>query len=325
MKYLSHMDAKTKDRIKRWIYNPIKMLFYNSLCKTWIMLFGKKDKRKLKYEVSLCLIFNNEAPFLKEWIDYHLTVGVQHFYLYNNNSTDNYKTVIDSYIQKGIITLIDWPYQQAQMRAYQHCYENFRHETKWISFLDADEFICPKYKLTIQEWLEDFSKFPAVNIQWLIFGTNGLTEHDFSKNVIEQYHLAWNDFYYHGKCIINTRYDIANYNTSILHHHTYMYYKIAGLKMVLPAINQFGYICTYPATWGGGRNKLKNSTIQINHYYSKAWDIYASKMKKSDVFFQENPKGPMRFYRNELPSTQPNYTIYRFLIKMKFNQNIIKW
>lgn len=71
MKYLNNMDAKTKDRIKRWIYNPIKMIFYNTLCKTWILLFGKKDKRKLKYEVSLCLIFNNEAPFLKEWLDYH--------------------------------------------------------------------------------------------------------------------------------------------------------------------------------------------------------------------------------------------------------------
>lgn len=66
------------------------MLFYNSICKGYIELFGKRDKRKLKYRISLCLIFNNEAPFLKEWLDYHIVVGIDHFYLYNNNSTDNY-------------------------------------------------------------------------------------------------------------------------------------------------------------------------------------------------------------------------------------------
>ena len=76
----------------------ILMLFYNSICKSYINIFGKHDKRKMKYQVSLCLIFKNEAPFLKEWLDYHLTIGVSHFYLYNNNSDDNYLDVIKPYI-----------------------------------------------------------------------------------------------------------------------------------------------------------------------------------------------------------------------------------
>lgn len=72
----------------------IKMLLYNSICKSYIKLFGKHDKRVMKYRVSLCLIFKNEAPFLKEWLDYHLTIGVDHFYLYNNNSDDDFKRVL---------------------------------------------------------------------------------------------------------------------------------------------------------------------------------------------------------------------------------------
>lgn len=51
------------------------------------------DTRACKYEVSLCLVFYNEAKFLKEWLDYHLVIGVSHFYLYNNNSTDDYMPV----------------------------------------------------------------------------------------------------------------------------------------------------------------------------------------------------------------------------------------
>lgn len=301
------------------------MIFFNTVCKLWITLFGKKDTRMLKYEVSLCLIFNNEAPFLKEWLDYHLTIGVNHFYLYNNNSTDNYLDIVRPYIDRGIVTLIDWPYNQAQMAAYKDCYERFRSESNWISFLDADEFICPKYKNSIKEWLKDFSKYPAVVIQWLIFGTGGKVNHDYSKNVIEQYYDSWDHFFIHGKCIINTRFDIANYDTAYLHHHTYMYYKIIGIRFVLPAVNQFKYICYHCTTWGGGKDKLKNATIHINHYYSKAWSVYISKKNKSDVFFSENPKGPMRFFRNEMPCTTYNNTINRFLIKMKLLQGYIEW
>ena len=56
-------------------------LFFNTLGQLSVRLFGTVDKRSLKYDVSLCLIFKNEGLFLQEWIDYHLTVGVDHFYL----------------------------------------------------------------------------------------------------------------------------------------------------------------------------------------------------------------------------------------------------
>ena len=88
-------------RLSYDVFPFFRMLFYNSVCKTWIRLFGKHDNRHLKYQISLCLIFKNEAPFLKEWLDYHLTVGVDHFYLYNNNSDDDFKKIVDYMIEKS--------------------------------------------------------------------------------------------------------------------------------------------------------------------------------------------------------------------------------
>ena len=175
------------------------MLFYNTVCKGYIKMFGTHDRRKMKYQVSLCLIFKNEAPFLKEWLDYHLTVGVNHFYLYNNNSDDNYKEIVKPYVEKGIVTLIEWPYDHSQFKAYKHCYDNFRSETNWLSFLDADEFFVPKYADTIEEWLKPFDKYPAINIHWRMFGTGGKLEHDYCKNVIEQYFTCFDELYSHGK------------------------------------------------------------------------------------------------------------------------------
>lgn len=315
--------------VKRFIRNKLipffYMLFYNTICKGWIELLGTHDTRDMKYGVSLCLIFKNEAPFLKEWIDYHITVGVDHFYLYNNNSDDEYLSIIQPYIEKGIITLIDWPEMNSQFKAYKHCYENFRHETNWISFLDADEFFVPKYYETIKEWLIEFDKYPAIMIHWRMVGTGGMMKHDYKKNVIEQYFACWEDIFPFGKCLINTRYDIADYFCWHVHHDVYMKYRIFGINITLPAVNQFRYICPVRHTWGGGKHKMEASTLLINHYYTKAWDIYHMKMSKTDVLHGDNnPRAKMdKFYQAEMKCIKRDYTIQRFFIKIKQTQCLL--
>lgn len=317
---------KIKAGLDRVFMPFIKMCFYNTFCKAYIELFGRKDKREMKYRLSLCLIFKNEAPFLKEWIDYHTVVGVDHFYLYNNNSDDNYKEVLEPYIRQGIVTLIEWPYQNSQFKAYKHCYENFRNETNWISFLDADEFFVPKYELTIIDWLNRFAQYPAIVIHWTMFGTGGQMKHDYSTNVIEQYFTCWDHFYPLGKCIINTRFDISNYDIWHVHHHTYMKYPICGKKITLPAINQFGYMClANHKIWGCKDWRYDKATMFCNHYYTKAWDMYSAKMKRTDVLFAEAPRAKMnQFYKMENNCTSKDYTISRFYIRLKIKQGIIK-
>lgn len=41
--------------------------------------------RSDEYELAIATIFKNNAPFLKEWIEYHRMQGVKHFYLYNRS------------------------------------------------------------------------------------------------------------------------------------------------------------------------------------------------------------------------------------------------
>lgn len=323
------MNIKTKvGKLKQYYLTQVKpcvkMLFYNTICKSYIELFGTHDNRQLKYRISLCLIFKNEAPFLKEWLDYHIAIGVDHFYLYNNNSTDCYKEILNPYICDGVVSLIEWPEPNSQFKCYKHCYDTFRGESNWISFLDADEFICPKYDNNVNDWIKRYDKYHAVNIHWLMFCTGGILKHDYTKNVIEQYYSCWEDFWKHGKTIINTRFDIGNFNTWWVHHHTYMFRRIWGVKILLPAVNQFGYICTIDKTWGGGKNKRKNAIIQINHYFTKAWDVWSSKMKTTDVLYAKNPKADINyFFKYEDKCKSRDYSIQRFFIRMKINQGLI--
>lgn len=55
------------------------------------------------YDLSIMAIVKNEK-YIQEWIEYHLLVGVQHFYIYDNESTDGLKDRIQKYIDDGIVT-----------------------------------------------------------------------------------------------------------------------------------------------------------------------------------------------------------------------------
>ena len=46
---------------------------------------------KKTHYLSVVAIMKNEKPYLKEWLEYHLMQGVEHFYLCDNDSTDGSK------------------------------------------------------------------------------------------------------------------------------------------------------------------------------------------------------------------------------------------
>lgn len=139
-----------------------------------------------QYELAVCAIVKDCAPFLKEWIEFHLLVGVEHFYLYDNSSTDNSQEVLLPYIQQGIITLIDWPNQKeeewrdhkfawvytTQVSAYNHCKQIALGEAKWVAFIDSDEFIVPVVTDKITHFLREKEEKGAISIYWQMYGTS---------------------------------------------------------------------------------------------------------------------------------------------------------
>ncbi len=138
-----------------------------------------------KYQVCATAIFKNEAPYLKEWIEYNRLIGVEHFYLYNNESDDHYLTVLAPYIKSGIVTLTDWvngpEYNvtyawvlATQMPAYEHAIKTFGHETKWLAVIDVDEFILPITSYKINDLLDKYEAYPGLLIYWQLYGTSNL-------------------------------------------------------------------------------------------------------------------------------------------------------
>lgn len=152
-----------------------------------ILRFGLCNAIRLKHNLktntttptchlAVCAIAKNEGPYFVEWIEWHLSQGVDKFYIYDNESTDGTKDILQPYVEKGIVDYIDWPGYRRQLAAYDHCIEHHRYDTRWIAFIDLDEFIVPIADTSIPEFLNRFSQFSAVEINWLCYGSGGQKE-----------------------------------------------------------------------------------------------------------------------------------------------------
>lgn len=161
-----------------WVYEANKRRKYS---KNYDPLLY--DEAKIPYTLALFSLFQHEAPYLKEWIEYHLLLGVEHFYLYNNLSNDNYFEVLEPYITRGIVTLVHWPYIdpedagpfywcEMQKRAYENAMQRARGKYRWMAFIDTDEFLVPLKKDNMVEFLKEYEPYGGIVINWVIYGTS---------------------------------------------------------------------------------------------------------------------------------------------------------
>ena len=123
--------------------------------------------------LSICCIYRDEAPYLREWIEFHRLVGVEHFFLYDNRSEDDHRRVLEPYVESGLVTLHDWPEHPGQRGAYDHCLRAHEGDSRWIAFIDADEFLFSPLGVPLPEILRELEDAPGVGVSWILFGTSG--------------------------------------------------------------------------------------------------------------------------------------------------------
>jgi len=126
--------------------------------------------------LGVCEIFRNEAPYMREWIEFHRLVGVDRFYRYQKNSDDDWEEILRPYVRSGIVEVIDWPLRApAQVPAHHHFVSTHIGQHEWVAFIDCDEFLfSPRYN-TVSEVLnqEPFARWGAVGVNWMCFGASG--------------------------------------------------------------------------------------------------------------------------------------------------------
>ena len=142
---------------------------------------GMKNKNKTKQKphfLSACLWASSEfktrgtkhgpitdtAQRLVEWLEFHLLVGFDHFYIYDNSGAHSNTTSLHFVLEQqqpafiGKVTYIYWPSQicnnnipaadstgerSSQYAAESSCRTRFAPFTEWIISFDTDEYLVP--------------------------------------------------------------------------------------------------------------------------------------------------------------------------------------
>lgn len=230
-----------------------------------------------KYNVAIAAIFQNEAPYLREWIEFHKLVGVQHFYLYNNLSNDNFNEVLAPYVKSGVVDLIEWEYNTnpdggnwptIQAMAYDNVLGLTRNVVKWLVVIDIDEFIFPVGTDKLTNFLSNFEDVAAVCVNWQMYGTSDVKKITSKQLMIEKLtYKAETDYpeNVHVKSIVRPEFVER---TATPHHFIFLpgYYQVNANK----------------ERFDGPYNPVLIDKIRINHYWTR------------DKHFFENVKLPRR-------------------------------
>ena len=248
------------------IKNIIKYFILPPISKCRIEYLETQNLNKFYY-LGICTIIKNEAPYLKEWLEYHIQKGVELFILYDNESTDDTFSILKPYVEKGIVIYYKVYGKKMQLRCYNDCLARYKNNIKWLCFIDADEFFVSK--LSLPSLLKDYEKFPAICANWVMFDSNNNVNRPDGKLVIEAYtqiHKNYCDDNMHVKTItqpskvryyVNAHYPILKFFKSKVNEN---YQKIPQAR-------------TTP-------DQYSIQKLRINHYFSKSEEEYLKKIDR---------------------------------------------
>ena len=238
------------------------------------------NKNLFLYDLAVVAIFKDEGRYLKEWLDYHLLAGVEHFYLYNNDSTDNYEEVLAPYIEKNLVTLTDFPGKMMQYPAYNDAINKYRFDCRYMAFIDIDEFIFPKSNRSIVEVVDEIlSGIPnaaGLAINWQMFGSNGQETADYSRGVLERFTRRADSTV---KIIANDNVEVGNVNVKTIANPR-LVQCVANAHCANYFFDKFAVNSNGKCVPHWGNNPVLNDKIVVNHYIVKSREEFFLKSKR---------------------------------------------
>ena len=132
--------------------------------------------------LSACTIYRDGASYLAEWVEFHRLMGVERFFLYDNGSSDDHREVLAPYVDEGCVVVHDWPLPfirtdgrpGALRGAFDHCLSAHRDDSRWIAFLDFDEYLFSPTGEPLSQVLPDYEQHPGVCVSRAEFGASGI-------------------------------------------------------------------------------------------------------------------------------------------------------
>ena len=262
-----------------------------------------------RHFLSCCAIVRNEASDILEWVAFQRLVGVDHFYIYDNGSTDHTADLLRSRFSEDVVTLIDWPARPGQLASYAHAIANFAGDTEWCAFIDADEFLFPTAGDSLVPLLESTGRASALCAFWLIFGSSGYRQRPPGLCIESFTYRAGADFHPNGhpKSIVKLREALGLRDP-------HLFFTRHG------SIDEQGRPVPRHRAAPTPQQEFSHERIRINHYFAKSARQWAVKQARGQVTHApgdpefRRPDSDFHLHdRNEVE----DLTILRFLPRLR--------
>jgi hypothetical protein len=166
----------TKKQIRNTKKNVFKNLksqqvYYNEeidhyIERTWRILLCRPI-----YFLVIVAIFKNEAVAMREWLNHHVNQGVEHFYLINNGSTDNWEPEIEGFP----VTVVHDDTKHKQVELYNKYFlDKVKCKSYYVMVIDLDEFVYSHdERKNLAKVIRDDPETDVFCVKWKMFGSNG--------------------------------------------------------------------------------------------------------------------------------------------------------
>lgn len=284
------------------------------------VLMSNCQEPKKTHHLSITTLTRNSASFIKEWLEYHLLIGVDHFYILDNESGDGLYSVLKPYIEKKTVTYIPWKddsYRDAQLKMSLNTQQKglvyalslYGCKSDWIALIDDDEFILPKGNRTLKDILNDYTDYGGLALGWAWFGSNGHISKPDNNLVVETFTKRRADLDILYKTIIQPKY-FRRMKT--------IHYPVleSGYPLVTEHFNIVSTIPEHVKKFAYKLNDPTNDFIQLNYYKVKSQEEWLERTQKDVVADGHWRKNLDDFYNNDFNEVDDN-DILKFLPDLK--------
>lgn len=241
--------------------------------------------------LSIVCLYRNDAPYLKEWIEFHKLVGVDRFYLYNNGSTDDHLDVLDPYIKNKDVIYYEYNVKTRRLKDWEHLgqvehfFDKYKNKTFWAIVLDVDEFLFPVKHFKLPRVLRSYEEYDGIYVYWKSFNSSGHVEEP-KGLVIENYDTLYDSWksnwgktiFQPSKCFEYKHRDWKQSRRTINAH-------LPAIKSIVDENKHklnidFGDYKKCPIH---PKNLKTNNILTINHYYFKSREYFINRKTRDSI------------------------------------------
>ena len=263
-----------------------------------------------KYNIIIHTLVKDEDHILNEWIIHNINIGIEHIFIYDDQSKISVKKVISIlptyYKSKVTIFKIEkninfydnnqfihsiyydqslYPEEKNIKQFYFQNYflKKYKKISKWCFFCDVDEFIYLKDNITLNDILNTYESYEIIFFPWLVYGSSFHIDQP-KGLVIDNFRYHDNKYFHLGKSICKMEF--------------------------IEIINDVHFINNSNKIFIlDGNTKLFDLPVHINHYQINSIKTYINRKLRKEIGWKD---GNMRV---------PN-DIFKFMLCLINTKNI---